>query len=65
MSTDTALWQAVTNMPDDLRIELLHYAEFLLSKYPQVKTLDKTLDQQHGYGSWAGEIVMSEDFDRH
>lgn len=64
MNTDTALWQVVINMPDALKTELLHYAEYLLNKYPQIIPIDKpTEQQQHGYGSWAGHIFMSSDFD--
>jgi len=42
----------------------LHYAEYLLNKYPIAKTVDEQpAKQQHGYGSWAGQIFMSSDFD--
>ncbi len=64
MNTDTALWQVVINMPDTLKTELLHYAEYLLNKYPIAKTVEEQpIKQQHGYGSWAGQIFMSSDFD--
>ncbi len=63
MSTDTALWQAIMNMPDALKTELLHYAEYLVDKYPKIKILNQHSEQQHGYGSWAGQISMSDDFD--
>jgi hypothetical protein len=63
MSTDTALWQAIVNMPNDLKTELLHYAEYLLNKYPKIKTTDEQPEQPHGYGSWSGQIIMSDDFD--
>ncbi|PZO43718.1 MAG: hypothetical protein DCF19_03555 [Pseudanabaena frigida] len=63
MNTDTALWQVVINMPDALKTELLHYAEYLLIKYPKVIPIDAPDEQQHGYGSWAGQIFMSSDFD--
>ncbi|MEB3179167.1 MAG: DUF2281 domain-containing protein [Nostocaceae cyanobacterium] len=63
MSTDTALWQAILNMPDSLKVELLHYAEYLLSKYSNLKKSTEARQQPHGYGSWAGKIIMSDDFD--
>lgn len=63
MSTDIALWQIVTNMPDPLRTELLHYAEYLVDKYTKSKIVYEQPEQQHGYGSWAGQIFMSTDFD--
>ncbi len=63
MNTDTALWKAIAQMPDALKVKILHYAEFLLAKYPNTqKTTEKT-EQSHGYGSWAGQIIMSDDFD--
>jgi hypothetical protein len=63
MSTDIALWQIVINMPDPLRTELLHYAEYLVDKYTKSKIADEQPEQQHGYGSWEGQIFMSTDFD--
>lgn len=63
MSTDTALWKAVINMPDSLKTELLHYAEYLIEKYQKIKKSDEQIEKSHGYGSWAGQIFMSDDFD--
>lgn len=38
MKTDTALWQIITRMPENLKTELLHYAEYLMEKHsPTVK----------------------------
>ncbi|MEA5477596.1 DUF2281 domain-containing protein [Pseudanabaena galeata UHCC 0370] len=34
------------------------------NKYPIAKTVEEQpTKQQHGYGSWAGQIFMSSDFD--
>lgn len=63
MSTDIALWKIVVNMPDSLKTELLHYAEYLLEKYPNIKQSNEQIEKGHGYGSWAGKIIMSDDFD--
>ncbi|MFB2875777.1 DUF2281 domain-containing protein [Floridanema aerugineum] len=63
MNTDTALWKAISNMPDALKTELLHYAEYLLEKYPNIPQTNKETEESHGYGSWAGKIIMSDDFD--
>ncbi|WP_124978282.1 DUF2281 domain-containing protein [Aphanothece sacrum] len=30
MNTDIALWKVLINMPESLKTELLHYAEYLL-----------------------------------
>jgi hypothetical protein len=62
MNTDTALWQVVINMPDALKSELLNYAEYLVTKYPKNIVQDQH-NEEHGYGSWAGQIFMSSDFD--
>ncbi len=40
MSTETALWKIIENLPSYLKIELLHYAEYLITKsstLPQVE----------------------------
>ncbi|MHC5717556.1 MAG: DUF2281 domain-containing protein, partial [Nostoc sp.] len=40
MSTETALWKIIENLPSSLKIELLHYAEYLITKsstLPQVE----------------------------
>jgi len=63
MSTDTALWKAIANMPNALKTELLHYAEYLLEKYPNIPQTNEETEEYHGYGSWAGKIIMSDDFD--
>ncbi len=34
MNTELALGQMVTNLPESLKIEILHYAEYLQEKYP-------------------------------
>lgn len=63
MSTDTALWRTILNMPDSLKTELLHYAEYLLEKYSNIQKSQKQIEKPHGYGSWAGQIIISDDFD--
>ncbi|WP_228014353.1 DUF2281 domain-containing protein [Fortiea sp. LEGE XX443] len=40
MSTETALWKIIENLPHTLKIELLHYAEYLSTKsstLPQIE----------------------------
>jgi len=69
MSTDTALWKAVVNMPDDLKKELLHYAEYLLKKYPNAKENTKKAEEipekSRLAGSMKGTFVLPlpDDFD--
>jgi hypothetical protein len=56
-------------LPDSLKTEVDHYIDFLLEKY--VKTtipsrqdaIKEQSEKSHGYGSLAGKIIMSDDFD--
>ena len=63
MDTELALWRVVINLPESLRKELLHYAEYLRDKALDNKQDQKTIEVTQGYGSWAGQIIMSDDFD--
>ncbi|MEA5512340.1 DUF2281 domain-containing protein [Crocosphaera sp. UHCC 0190] len=68
MSTDTALWNIVENMPDSLKIELLQYAEYLMTKslhlQPEEKSEEITTKKVLA-GSMKGTFILplSEDFD--
>lgn len=55
-------------LPESLQTEVEHYIEFLLQTYAQTKSTPQdenkeTPDKSHGYGSLAGQIIMSDDFD--
>ncbi len=63
MNTDLTLWKIVINLPESLKTELLHYAEYLQEKYPNNKQSTEKIETVRGYGSWAGQIIMSDDFD--
>lgn len=63
MNTELALWKVVINLPESLKTELLHYAEYLIEKYPNNKQSQEKMETDRGYGSWAGQIIMSDDFD--
>ena len=63
MNTELALWQVVISLPESLKTELLHYAEYLREKYPNGQQYQEKMENAHGYGSWAGQIIMSDDFD--
>ncbi|WP_228015940.1 type II toxin-antitoxin system VapB family antitoxin [Synechocystis salina] len=58
MTTEAALLNIAENLPDDLKIELLHYAEYLMNK--SLNTPKKPLA-----GSMKGTFILplSEDFD--
>jgi len=63
MNTELALWKVVINLPESLKTELLHYAEYLREKYPNNKQSQEKMETDRGYGSWADQIIMSDDFD--
>jgi len=63
MDTEQALWKVVTNLPESLKKELLHYAEYLRKKDTDNQQHQKKVEVTQGYGSWAGQIIMSDDFD--
>ncbi|MFM9266549.1 DUF2281 domain-containing protein [Tychonema sp. BBK16] len=57
------IFQTVVKMPESLKQEILHYAKYLLEKHAKTESSPEQLEQPHGYGTWAGQIVMSDDFD--
>ncbi|MGK7885879.1 MAG: DUF2281 domain-containing protein [Crocosphaera sp.] len=68
INTDTSLWNIVANMPDSLKIELLHYAGYLMTKSSQTQpeeTSNETTNTQKLAGSMKGTFILplSEDFD--
>ncbi|NET29327.1 DUF2281 domain-containing protein [Okeania sp. SIO1I7] len=63
MNTELALWKVVINLPESLKKELLNYAEYLREKYPNNQQFTEKIETFRGYGSWAGQIIMSDDFD--
>ncbi|WP_071187664.1 DUF2281 domain-containing protein [Trichormus sp. NMC-1] len=63
MTIDTEIFQTLVKMPESLKKEILHYAEYLLEKHAKIESSQEQLEQLHGYGSWAGQIIMSDDFD--
>lgn len=58
-------------LPESLQTEVLHYIEFLLERHgkgkptptPQQELTEEEAEKRHGYGSMAGQIIMSDDFD--
>jgi len=56
-------------LPESLQTEVLHYIEFLLEKHtkdtptPQQELTEAGAEGRYGYGSMAGQIIMSDDFD--
>ncbi|MDG2990129.1 DUF2281 domain-containing protein [Candidatus Synechococcus calcipolaris G9] len=97
MTVDAELLETLTQMPESLQQEVLHYAKYLNEKYSHAQAgeplkkrrsgilkgtfklplpedfdtpmelLDAeqkaALEKKYGYGSLAGKITMSDDFD--
>ena len=63
MNIDLALWKVVISLPEALKRELLHYAEYLQEKYPDEQQSTEQIEPAHGYGSWSGQIVISDNFE--
>jgi Protein of unknown function (DUF2281) len=63
MTIDLQIFQTVVKMPESLKQEILHNAKYLLEKHAKTELSPEQLQQPHGYGSWAGQIFMSDDFD--
>lgn len=55
--------EKLEKLPESLQTEVLHYIEFLSEKHAKAESSQEQLENLHGYGSWAGQIVMSDDFD--
>ncbi len=64
------LLEKLEALPEHLQVEVLHYVEFLLEKKVNGKAIPihespKAQDEnRYGYGSMAGQITMSDDFDK-
>ena len=63
MNIELALWKVVINLLESLKRELLHYAEYLRENYPNNQQFLEKMEPVQGYGSWAGQIIISDYFD--
>ncbi|MGK7932966.1 MAG: DUF2281 domain-containing protein [Microcystaceae cyanobacterium] len=52
----------VDKLPEALQIELLHYSDYLVSRYAQ-ENPSQTSTKRGGLGVLKGKIKMSDDFD--
>ncbi|MEG3437189.1 DUF2281 domain-containing protein [Pannus brasiliensis CCIBt3594] len=65
----TTLLEKLEALPESLQTEVIHYIEFLLEKYAKtqppskLETVEEQNEKRYGYGSLAGKIIMSDDFD--
>jgi len=70
MSTETSLLKIVENLPNSLKIELLHYAEYLSSKSTTIEPAeeqkqveDVTVKKLSGSMKGTFVLPLAEDFD--
>ncbi len=61
MLNDQKILEALKQMPPPLKAELLHYLDFLMSKYAQTSALPERKTPQ--FGSAKGYYKTSADFD--
>ncbi|MEY3302042.1 MAG: DUF2281 domain-containing protein [Pseudanabaena sp.] len=64
-SLDAELLQAIAIMPQDIKIAVLDYAEYLINKHTQsiTKSIPQTSLKKRQAGLLKGKIWMSDDFD--
>lgn len=62
---DAELLQAIAIMPQDIKIAVLDYAEYLVNKHTQSisKSIPQTSLKKRQAGLLKGKIWMSDDFD--
>ena len=63
---DEEVLKVFASMPDALKLEVLHYAEYLISKHLQNPEISSQLEKpkkKRQAGSLKGKIWMSDDFD--
>ncbi|MFN5726470.1 MAG: DUF2281 domain-containing protein [Pseudanabaena sp.] len=66
ISLNDEVLKIFAKMPDALKIEVLHYAEYLLNKGIEKSSIannDIPTKKYRQAGTMTGQIVMSEDFD--
>lgn len=66
VSLDEEVLKVVAIMPDALKIEILHYAEYLISKHSHNSEISVQLEKpkkKRQAGVLKGKIWMSDDFD--
>jgi Protein of unknown function (DUF2281) len=62
---DTTILEALVKLPDSLKQEVLHYIEFLLTKYENNEALIDPFQKKRQAGMMKGTFVLplSDDFD--
>lgn len=67
MTIEVSILKNVEKLPESVKQSVLLYTEFLVSQHPEEKSKEVVSEndpeKNYGYGSLAGQIVMSDDFD--
>jgi hypothetical protein len=77
MTIEATILKNIKNLPESVKQAVLLYTEFLASQYSQSKIAQESeivsrsiasesiqdAEKKYGYGSLAGKIIMSDDFD--
>jgi Protein of unknown function (DUF2281) len=65
MTIDTEILQTITQMPEPLKQEVLHYAKYLIENYSESKSEEKQPQKKRRAGILKGTFVLPlpDDFD--
>jgi hypothetical protein len=65
MTIDTEILQTITQMPEPLKQEVLHYAKYLIENYSESKSGEERLPKKRRSGILKGIFVLPlpDDFD--
>ena len=67
MTVEAEILQTVSEMPESLKHELLHYAKYLWDNYTKLKTEEvdgeNPQKKRGGFGILKGKIWIADDFD--
>ena len=61
--SSSQLIETINKLPPDLQIEILHYAEYLATKYAKNLSSETPPKQYRQAGTMKGMFTMAEDFD--
>lgn len=62
MTTDAEIIRTVAQLPEPLKQELLHYAQYLFQNYSKTAAEQKVA-KRGGFGIWKDKIWIADDFD--
>jgi hypothetical protein len=67
MTIEVLILKNVEKLPESVKQAVFLYTEFLVSQHAEEKLEESVskpeLEKKYGYGSLAGQIIMSDDFD--